>query len=172
MSTYGIHVPAPDEHDYHADRQQRRMQRALKSLDPGDVLAIIDSRIASEPDPTQHPLYHLVCWHLEKCLTPMDGGVFFDRCRQLVIDATTPPLMTSWRGRTRPCPAPGNPARPPRRRVSPKSRGAIMPPRWPWRRRWASPCRRESAKFRGASLQTTRWLANSCRVWASRVTVV
>jgi hypothetical protein len=59
MSIYGITVPAPEEHDYHADRQQRRVQAALKQLDPGDVLAIIGSRIASEPDPTQHPLYHL-----------------------------------------------------------------------------------------------------------------
>ena len=87
MSIYGINVPAPDDIDYHAERQERRVQRALKSLDPGDVLSIIDSRIASEPDPMQHPLYHLVAWHLEKCLTPMDGGQFFDRCRQLVIDA-------------------------------------------------------------------------------------
>jgi hypothetical protein len=28
-----------------------------------------------------------VCWHLEKCLTPMDGRQFFDTCRQIVIDA-------------------------------------------------------------------------------------
>jgi hypothetical protein len=60
---------------------------ALKQLDPGDVLTIIDATIASEPDPAQHPLYALVCWHLEKCLTPMDGGQFFDTCRQLVIAA-------------------------------------------------------------------------------------
>jgi hypothetical protein len=87
MSIYGIDVPSPEEHDYHAERQQRRVQRTLKQLDPGDVLAIIDSRIANEPDPAQHPLYHLVCWHLEKCLTPMDGGQFFDTFRTLVISA-------------------------------------------------------------------------------------
>jgi hypothetical protein len=77
----------PSQIDYHAEIQERRVQRALKLIDPGDVLSIIDSRIAAEPDPTAYPLYHLVCWHLEKCLTPMDGGQFFDRCRQLVIDA-------------------------------------------------------------------------------------
>jgi hypothetical protein len=98
MSIYGIHVPAPDEHDYHADRQQRRVQRALKSLDPGDVLAVIDARIASEPDPAQHPLYQLVCWHLEKCLTPMDGGQFFDGFRQLVIDAINTALDAALAG--------------------------------------------------------------------------
>jgi hypothetical protein len=87
MSTYGINVPAPDDLNYHEAQQQQRVQAALKRIDPGDVLSAIDSRIAAEPDPTQHPLYGLVCWHLEKCLTPMDGGQFFDTCRQLVIDA-------------------------------------------------------------------------------------
>ena len=87
MSIHGINVPSPDDIDYHADRQQRRVQRTLTQLDPSDILSIIDSRLASEPDPKAHPLYHLVCWHLEKCLTPMDGGQFFDRCRQLVISA-------------------------------------------------------------------------------------
>ena len=38
-------------------------------------------------------------------------------------------------------------------------------------------CGKESAKSWGelrlqGAIQTTRWLANSCRVWASRVTVV
>jgi hypothetical protein len=87
MSIDGINVPAPEEHDYHADRQARRVERALKLIDPGDVLAIIDSRIASESAPQAHPLYQMVCWHLEKCLTPLDGSAFFDTCRQLVIDA-------------------------------------------------------------------------------------
>lgn len=67
MSTYGINVPSPDEINYHEARQQRR--------------------IAAEPDPKAHPLYHMVCWHLEKCLTPMDGGQFFDRFLQLVLQA-------------------------------------------------------------------------------------
>ena len=87
MSIYGIHVPTPDDHDYHADVQAQRVRRALKMIDASDVLAIIDDRIASEPDPTQHPLYHLVAWHLERCLTPLDGGQFFDRWRQLVLAA-------------------------------------------------------------------------------------
>jgi hypothetical protein len=77
----------PSQINYHAEIQVRRTERALKQLDPGDVLAVIDSRIAAEPDPTAHPLYAMVCWHLEKCLTPMDGGQFFDRWRALIIDA-------------------------------------------------------------------------------------
>jgi hypothetical protein len=81
------YTPEPSQIDYHADVQQQRVAAALKRLDPGDVLATIDSRLASEPDPVHHPLYGMVCWHLEKCLTPLDGGEFFDRCRQLVLDA-------------------------------------------------------------------------------------
>ena len=77
----------PSQIDYHSDCQARRVEAALKRLDPGDVLAIIDARIAEEADPAQHPLYQLVTWHLEKCLTPLDGGQFFDTARRLVIDA-------------------------------------------------------------------------------------
>jgi len=82
MSIYDIHVPTPDEHNYHEARQA-----ALKRIDPGDVLAVIDSRIAGEPDPTQHPLYGLVCWVLERQLTPLDGGQFWDRWHQMVLAA-------------------------------------------------------------------------------------
>jgi hypothetical protein len=57
-----------------------------EALDPGDVLSVIDSTIAVESDPTKHPLYQLVAWHLEKCLTPLDGGAFFDTYRRLVLD--------------------------------------------------------------------------------------
>jgi hypothetical protein len=84
---YNIHPPAPDEINYHEACQAQRVQRALKRIDPGDVLAVIDARIAAEPDPTQHPLYATVCWVLERQLTPMDGGQFYDRFRQLVLAA-------------------------------------------------------------------------------------
>jgi hypothetical protein len=87
VSTYDINIPAPAEINYHEARQTQRVQAALKRIDPGDVLAVIDSRIAAEADPTKHPLYGMVCWHLEKCLTPLDGGVFYDRFRQMVLAA-------------------------------------------------------------------------------------
>jgi hypothetical protein len=87
MSTRHIPYGSEFEIDYHREAQERRVAAALKRLDPGDVLSVIDSRLAQEPDPRAHPLYAMVLWHLEKCLTPLDGGAFFDRCRQLVIDA-------------------------------------------------------------------------------------
>jgi hypothetical protein len=57
MSSYHITVPSPDEINYHEAVQTQRVERAMALIDPGDVLAVIDSRIAAEPDPTQHPLY-------------------------------------------------------------------------------------------------------------------
>jgi hypothetical protein len=78
------YIPEPSQIDYHADLQAQRVERARKLIDPGDVLSIIDSRIASMADPKEHPLYPLVCWHVEKCLTAVDGGAFFDRFNQLV----------------------------------------------------------------------------------------
>ena|ERR671924_479753 len=87
MSSYGIHVPAPDDINYHEAQQAQRVQAALQRIDPGDVLAVIDARIAAEPDPMRHPLYPMVCWVLERQLTPLDGGAFYDRFRQLVLAA-------------------------------------------------------------------------------------
>jgi hypothetical protein len=81
------YTPEPSQIDYHAEIQVRRVERALKEIAAGDVLSIIDEKVTSESDPAKHPLYAMVCWHLEKCLTPMDGRQFFDTCRQLVIDA-------------------------------------------------------------------------------------
>jgi hypothetical protein len=86
MSSYGIHVPAPDEHDYHADREQQRVEAAKKLIDPSDILSIVDSRIAAEPDPTAHPLYGLVLFCLDRQVA-VHGGEFFDRFRQLVLCA-------------------------------------------------------------------------------------
>ena len=57
MSTYNIDVPAPDEINYHEACQAQRVARAKALIDPGDVLSILDSRIAQEPDPRAHPLY-------------------------------------------------------------------------------------------------------------------
>jgi len=57
MSTYNIDVPAPDEINYHEARQAQRVARAKALIDPGDVLSILDSRIAQESDLRAHPLY-------------------------------------------------------------------------------------------------------------------
>jgi hypothetical protein len=87
VSIYGINVPAPDEHDYHADREQQRVEAARKLLDPSDIIAIVESRLASESDPRAHPLYNLVCWVLDQHVGPLDGGQLFDRWHQLVLAA-------------------------------------------------------------------------------------
>src|SRR5215475_5892688 len=86
MSTYGIHVPAPDEINYHEARQVQRVQAALQRLDPGDVLSLIDARIAAEPDPTQHPLYPMVMFFLYR-QTAVDGGKLYDDWRRLILAA-------------------------------------------------------------------------------------
>jgi hypothetical protein len=105
-SSYGINVPEPSQIDYHADLHARRAARAMQRIDPGDVLAVINGRIAQETDPAKHPLYPMVCWHLEKCLTPLDGGQFFDRWRQLgslaphvrnITPSCFQPLPWPWR---------------------------------------------------------------------------
>jgi hypothetical protein len=80
------HIPEPSQIDYHADRQQQRVARAMKLIDPGDVLSIIDRRIAQEPDPRAHPLYPLVQFYLDR-ETAVHGGEFFDHCKRLVLAA-------------------------------------------------------------------------------------
>jgi hypothetical protein len=76
----------PSQIDYHADLQAQRVQRALQRLDPGDVLAVIDGRIAAESDLKAHPLYTLVCFFLDR-QRAVDGSAFYDRFRQLVLAA-------------------------------------------------------------------------------------
>ena len=80
------YTPEPSQIDYHADVQLRRVERALKQLAPGDVLAVIDSRIAAESDPKAHPLYALVCFFLDR-QRAVDGGQFSEQFRQLVLAA-------------------------------------------------------------------------------------
>jgi hypothetical protein len=56
-------IPYPPEfdRDYHAEWHEERQRRALKALDPGDVIASVEETLAGEHDPQQHPLYRLVC---------------------------------------------------------------------------------------------------------------
>jgi hypothetical protein len=63
----------------------------MQLIDPGDVLAIIDARIAAEPDPTAHPLYNLVLFCLDRQVA-VHGGEFFDRFRQIVLCAISTAL--------------------------------------------------------------------------------
>ena len=86
MSIHRSPVPSPDEHDYHEAAQAERVRRALTQIDPGDVLAILDGRIAAEADPRQHPLFPLVEFYLDR-RTAVDGAAFYNHCKQLVLAA-------------------------------------------------------------------------------------
>jgi hypothetical protein len=79
-------IPEVDQIDYHADRQAHRVARAKALIDAGDVLSILDSRLAQEPDPRAHPLYPLVQFYLDR-QTAVHGGEFFDHCKRLVLAA-------------------------------------------------------------------------------------
>jgi hypothetical protein len=86
MSTHHIPYPPDFDVDYHADLCEQRRRRALKSLDPSDVLAELDDLIASEPDPKAHPCFGLVNWLLDGQLA-VDGGSFWDAWKALALQA-------------------------------------------------------------------------------------
>jgi hypothetical protein len=80
------YTPEPSQIDYHANVQAQRVARAKALIDPGDVLSILDSRLAQKPDPRAHPLYPLVQFYLDRQIA-VDGGAFYDHCKQLVLAA-------------------------------------------------------------------------------------
>lgn len=80
------YTPAPSQIDYHADLQAQRVEAAKKQIDAGDVLSLIDRRIAAEPDPTQHPLYPLVQFFLDRA-PACHGGEFFDAWKTRILAA-------------------------------------------------------------------------------------
>jgi hypothetical protein len=86
MSSMGINVPEPSEINYHADRQMRRVEAARKLIDVGDVIATVESRLSAEGDVTQHPLFPLVNFFLDR-QHAVDGGAFYDHWRQLILVA-------------------------------------------------------------------------------------
>jgi hypothetical protein len=85
MST--IHYPDDFDVDYHADWQWQRQQAALRSLDPGDVLAEVDDLIAAEPDPEHHPLYSLAAHALDRTTQPGSAESLHARLRRLIDHA-------------------------------------------------------------------------------------
>jgi hypothetical protein len=80
------YTPEPSQIDYHADVQAQHVQAALKQIDPGDVLSVIDRRIAAEPDPKAHSLYGLVLFCLDRQVA-VHGGEFWDTWKRLVLAA-------------------------------------------------------------------------------------
>jgi hypothetical protein len=80
------YTPEPSQIDYHSEIQERRVARAKKLIDPGDVLSILDSRLAQEPDPRAHPLFGLVLFCLDRQVA-VHGGEFWDTWKRLVLAA-------------------------------------------------------------------------------------
>ncbi len=80
------YTPEPSQIDYHADVQAQRVQAVMKLIDPGEVLAVIDRRIAEEPDPKAHPLYGLVLFCLDRQVA-VHGGEFWDTWKRRVLAA-------------------------------------------------------------------------------------
>jgi hypothetical protein len=75
------YTPEPAQIDYHADRQVQRVERARKLINPGDVIATVESRLSSESDVTQHPLYQLTLFLLERA-TAVDGAKLYNDWRR------------------------------------------------------------------------------------------
>jgi hypothetical protein len=86
VSIYGINVPAPDAHDYHAADLEERRRRTLQSLDVGDVIASVEDALASEADPQRHPLFPVANWLLDR-QGRVDGGAFWLQWQVLVDQA-------------------------------------------------------------------------------------
>jgi hypothetical protein len=70
-------LPEPSQIDYHRDLQVQRVEQAKKMIDVGDVIAIVESRLSEESDPTQHPLFPVINFLLDR-QTAVDGGAFWD----------------------------------------------------------------------------------------------
>jgi hypothetical protein len=82
-----VHFPDDFELNDHADPQWQRQQMALKTLEPGDVLAEVDDLLASEPDPEQHPLYSLAAHALDRTTMPGSAESVQARLRRLIDHA-------------------------------------------------------------------------------------
>jgi hypothetical protein len=86
MSMYNIYVPSPAEINYHEVRQVKRVERARRMLDVGDVIATVESKLSAEADVTQHPLYQLTLFLLDRA-TACDGAKLYNDWRRLVLMA-------------------------------------------------------------------------------------
>lgn len=89
MST--VHFPDDFDLNYHQDLAQdlawRRAELALKSLTISDVLAEVDSLIASEPAEEQHPLYALAAHALDRTTQPGSAEGLMARYKCLIDHA-------------------------------------------------------------------------------------
>jgi hypothetical protein len=83
---YNIHVPSPAEINFHEAIQVERLERARRLLDVGDVIVTVESKLSAEGDVTQHPLYQLTLFLLDRA-TAVDGAKLYDDWRRLVLMA-------------------------------------------------------------------------------------
>src|SRR5262245_11361806 len=86
MSRHHIPYPRDFDEDPTAAHHEERRRRAVRQLDPGDVIATIEDLVAQIADSQQHPLYHLVLFYLDR-QTAVHGGAFFDGWKALVLTA-------------------------------------------------------------------------------------
>jgi hypothetical protein len=59
-------IPYPRNFDDNLDEahHERRYALAVKQLDPGDVIAEVESQVAQITDPAQHPLADIISYYL------------------------------------------------------------------------------------------------------------
>jgi len=86
MSNHRIHVPAADQVDYHEAIQEERVRKAKGLIDVGDVIALVESRLAEGADPKGHPLWPLANFLLDR-QTAVDGAKLYNDWRQRVMMA-------------------------------------------------------------------------------------
>jgi hypothetical protein len=82
-----ITYPADFDRNLEEERSERRYALAVTQIDPGDVIAEVESLVAQIIDPERHPLYPMVCWLLDRRLTPGDGAHFWDTWKRLACRA-------------------------------------------------------------------------------------
>jgi hypothetical protein len=60
-------IPYPQDCDQNLEegRYERRYARAVTTIDPGDVIAEVESLVAQIIDPERHPLYGIVAYYLD-----------------------------------------------------------------------------------------------------------
>jgi hypothetical protein len=87
MSTRHLPYSHDVDIDHAAAHHEERRRLALKSLEVGDVLSVIDDLVSQEPAPAKHPCFPMVAWLLDQALTPGDGGAFWDAWKRLAHQA-------------------------------------------------------------------------------------
>jgi hypothetical protein len=73
----------PSQIDYHSDLAWQRRRLALAKINPEDLLAAVMENLVEQPL-EGHPLQPMLLWLLDRAWAPGDGGVLWDRLKQVV----------------------------------------------------------------------------------------